>query len=45
VKLPSPCPSLCGIAKGNDLIYVVTAEGYFYQYKVLPDTDTAPLHQ
>lgn len=34
VKLPSPCPSLCGIAKGNDLIYVVTAEGYFYQYKL-----------
>jgi len=34
VKLPSPCPSLCGIAEDNSLIYVVTAEGYFYQYKV-----------
>jgi hypothetical protein len=34
VKLPSQCPSLCGIAKEKDLIYVVTAEGYFYQYKV-----------
>jgi len=34
VKLPSPCPSLCGIAEDNSLIYVVTAEGYFYQYKL-----------
>jgi hypothetical protein len=34
VKLPSQCPSLCGIAKEKDLIYVVTAEGFFYQYKV-----------